>query len=490
MATTLIAPTTVPAEESPSVAPVFSRWRLLAIGTATVLAIGAAHAIVDIDIYWHLRVGNDLIATHSIRDAGSSFAFTLPGHGWVTTQWLSEVVLATVYNLGGLAAISVLRILLSVALLAVLGRQLLRGRRTVWGPIVFAVTACTAAAYFQERPQLFSLFFLVWLAGVMRDELVADRRYRMWAIVAVTWLWANVHGMWVMVSACYLLLAVGWLVESCTLNRKVLRAGGLAVMSTAVAVLTPAGPSLLVSPISFARATPQITEWQPTSFHSPVVVAFGVLVLLVVTAWVRGGASPVSRTEMVFVAGMFGFAMVSMRDVPPAAILLAPIVLSRLESSFPRLDRIDSHREGRVVGAVSICFLLVGLLGVVMKELSVPVVPGSVPRALAERIALDPGPHRVLDDYNASGAVILWGGAQTQVAIDGRADRYGAHFIADYTAMMTTVGQWQEELDALAPDYALLDQKVPLVRELVREGWTTVAYENKWVLLHAPGSRQ
>jgi hypothetical protein len=481
------APVTAEARNRSPREPVFSPWRLVAVGTAVVLGFRAVHPIFDIDLYWHIPVGNEIIATHSVRHAGAAFAYTLPGHSWVTTQWLSEVALATVYNLGGFTAIAVLRLILCLALMGALGWQLLRGHGTIWAPLFFAVAAYISAAYFQERPQLFSLFFVVWLAGVMRAELVDGRQARWWSVVSISWVWANVHGLWIMVPACYALLAIGRLLEARRRERSwttMLHPAGVALAAILVAALTPAGPRLLLSPISFASATKQIQEWQPTNFHNGVAVGFALLVLVAVVAWVRGG-SRVSSSEMVYVGGLTAFAMFSMRDVPPAAILLAPVVLHRVESSFPRLDRIDSVRERRLVAGVATMFLLLGAAGIVAKSFNTPTIPPTVPRTLAERIADDPGPHRVLDDYNASGAVIFWSGPLEKVAIDGRADRYGKSFIARYSQMMLTMGDWQHELASFDPDYALLDKRAPLARALTAQGWAVVGYEDKWVLLHS-----
>ncbi len=462
---------------------VLSPWRILAVATAVVLALRSVHPIFDIDLYWHIPLGNQIIATHSVSHAGASFAYTFPHSHWVTTQWLSEVILATLYNLGGFGAISLMRVVLSVALMAFIGWQLLRGTRTIWSPIVFAITCYISSSYFQERPQLFSLFFVVWLAGIMRDELAGHRTKHWWWVLAITWLWANVHGLWVMVPSCYLVLAVGRLADRRSW-RALARPVGIALASLVAASLTPVGPKLLLSPIGFAEATKQIQEWQPTNFHNGVSIALGVLVAAAVLAWVRGSRA-VSHSEIIYVGAITAFALFSMRDVPPAGILLAPVVLRRLETTIPRPDRSGSRREHRLVTAATGLLLSFGFVATVAQVVRTPTLPASVPVNLAAQIAHSPGPHRVLDDYNASGAVIFWGGPHTQVAIDGRADRYGARYIADYSKLMLTTGDWEEQLANLNPNYALLDAQVPLVRELTQRGWMILGFEGKWVLLRA-----
>jgi hypothetical protein len=248
--------------------------------------------------------------------------------------------------------------------------------------------------------------------------------------------------------------------------------------------LTPVGPKLLLSPIGFAKATKQIQEWQPTNFHNGVSIALALLIATTVLAWVRGSAI-VPNSEIIYVGGITAFALFSLRAVPPAAILLAPVVLRRLEMTIPRPDHSASTREHRIITALACLLLVGGLAATAVQFARTPALPAGVPTRLVTQISLEPGAHRVLDDYNASGAVIFWGGPHTQVAIDGRADRYGARYIADYSKLMLLTGNWQQQLADLDPNYALLDSRMPLVRELTQRGWMILGYEGEWVLLRA-----
>jgi hypothetical protein len=369
-----------------------------------------------------------------------------------------------------------------------MARQLLAGRHTAWASVIFAADLFVASSYFQERPQLVSLLLLVWLASVMRGELAGTARLRWWVVPLVTCVWANFHGLWLMVPVCYALLAIGVLIERLRGNRLASprRAVVIAVSSAAAACITPVGPKLLLSPIAFARATKRIDEWQPTNFHNNITIVLGLSVALIVAAWARS-KQDVQVRELVYVGGLTAFALGTLRDVPPAMMLLAPIVLDRVAATFPFPDRINTRREARTLTIVGTALLALVSLATVVRFTQTPSVPSSEPRALAQRIAATPGQHFVLDDYNTSGAVILWGGPRTKVAVDGRADRYGAAFLDHYYDLMQTQNGWRTSLRDVHPDFALLDHTVPLVRELHRMGWTTVGHEDKWILLAGPG---
>jgi hypothetical protein len=289
---------------------------------------------------------------------------------------------------------------------------------------------------------------------------------------------------------CYGLLAVGVFVERLRgrLDASPRRALAIVLTSLVAACVTPVGPKLLLSPLAFARATKRIDEWQPTSFHNNITIVLGLSVALVVVAWARSKQNAPIR-ELVYVGGLTAFALGTLRDVPPAMMLLAPVILDRVAATFPFPDRITAPREAKLLTVVGSALLALATLATVVRFVQTPSVPASEPRALAERIAATPGTHYVLDDYNTSGAVIMWGGPRTKVAVDGRADRYGAAFLDHYYDLMQTQNSWRQSLRDVHPDFALLDHTVPLVRELGRMGWRTVGHEDKWVLLAKPGVR-
>ena len=99
-------------------------------------------------------------------------------------------------------------------------------------------------------------------------------------------------------------------------------------------------------------------------------------------------------------------------------------------------------------------------------------------------------PERVLNDYNAAGTVLFFGGRGAQVAIDGRTDYYGAEYIERYLKTIRLEGDFEGMLDELAPTIALLDAGAPMAWYLqAHAGWVLLDTEEDWVLL-APGANQ
>ena len=57
---------------------------------------------IDPDLWWHLKAGQQMIDTRNIPHT-DDYSFTKQGSEWVAHEWLSEVILATIYRLTGLA---------------------------------------------------------------------------------------------------------------------------------------------------------------------------------------------------------------------------------------------------------------------------------------------------------------------------------------------------------------------------------------------------
>ena len=91
---------------------------------------------------------------------------------------------------------------------------------------------------------------------------------------------------------------------------------------------------------------------------------------------------------------------------------------------------------------------------------------------------------RVLTIYNASGAVLFYGGPTTKVSIDGRTDLYGGDYIERHVAALNLAGDFQGLLAQLDPNLALLRDASGLAWYLEHhEMWSRVLEEGEYVLL-------
>jgi hypothetical protein len=457
-------------------------WRVFALLSAVGFIASAVHPFRDVDVYWHVRLGKEILDARSITDIGQGWSFDFPTTTWTTTQWLAEILFYALYAHGGWEAIAAFQVLIAVALAVGLAHLLLRVHPSPWASVVYVLVLMVSSGALQERPQLLSMLFTLWLAGTARAILQHEQR-SWWLLLTVTAVWANLHGMWVLVPAVMGLLTVGHFLDRDAAGAR--RCAVLTASGVLGGCLTPVGWPLLFSPLRFAGAGELINEWQPTSFDNVYALLLGVLVSVVVLAWSRA-SRPTPLVEVVYVVGVVAFALVAVRNVPPAVLLLAPVVTARLEQVFPRTDAVSSEREHRVMCIMGLLALVALPLALGLRISQTPTLPSDLPIPLAQRLAQEPGEHRVLNEYNVSGVLLLWGGPKTMVHVDGRADRYGADHIRSHEDLLDLRGSWRSDLSASTANYAVLDEGRPLLDELRRRGWQEFARHGDYLLLRAP----
>lgn len=464
--------------------PAVSPWLVLASVAGGAAAVSATAPIGDPDLPWHLEVGRQILDRRTLSGIGSGWSFAVRDRGWTTTQWLSEVILTTAHDVAGFRGLQVLRLIVALVLVLGLARLLLLGTEAFWGPVVFTLTLLALGPFLQARPQLASLPLLVWLSRKAWDTLHTDLLPPLRSLILVTFGWANLHGLWVMVPVTTALLAGCALLQDRPGSARGLLGRGAACLI--VACLTPVGPALLLSPFRFASSTGNIEEWQPTTLRDPAAIVLDVLILLFVLAWVRSESS-IPSAEVLFVLTLLGFAMLAFRNIAPTSVLLAPVLVHRLQATFPRDSKADSARERRVLVVVASTLSVLALVvGAVRTSTRAPLGP-LLPYRLARELAADGRPHRVLNDYNVGGTLIHWGGARVQVAIDGRSDYYGGRGISAYLELLALKPGWRARLATLNPDRAVLQRDSPMTDQLLSSGWQRLDSQGSYLLLSAPG---
>jgi hypothetical protein len=464
-------------------------WLVLAGMVALLVPLRAAVGPMrDIDAYWHLLVGREILAGAPVTSAGHGWSFAPVADTWVSTQWLAEVALARLEGWGGLQALIVVRVVAIVASLAVLAGVTLVRRPPRAGVLMFAIGALMLSITVQERSQQLT-FLLAPLVGWWMERLWRDGRPpRCWVVLPLVVVWANVHGGWVILPIGLGVAAAARMVDRGWRDRSAHAALALAAGTLVAATVSPSGIDNVLAFRRFSSSTAQILEWRPVTFWDATAVPLAALLVVVLVAWGRGHARP-TRGEMVIVVATLVFATFAWRNLAPAVLMLCPLLVGTLARALgdpdPSTERPPLARTAFGVGAVGAVLALVVAFG------QNPVVDPSVPSGLIADVARATSGQRVLDSYNVSGPLLWFGGGpeHVSVAIDGRADRYGGAYIARYTDLVAAREGWQSTLDDLAPTAALLRRDEALSGVLVAErGWIVVGHEGEYVLLHAPGA--
>jgi hypothetical protein len=441
-------------------------------------------AVRDIDLYWHLRAGSELLAGTSPGDIGADWSFAPDPLPWVTTQWLAEVVLRLLHNAGGWSALIAYRTVTAALAVAILSHGTLRGRPTILAAFPFVIASTAAILVSQERPNQATLVGAALLGPVMVRGLAGIGLPRWWLLLPGTWLWANYHGGWILVPGVLLLLSFARVLDHGIRDRTARRSLLLGFVALLVGTLTPAGTESTFATLRFSAAAELIQEWMRTVPLADSGLLVTAMVFVIAVGWAR---STIPRSEVVVTVVLVVFSWTAVRNVAPALLIISPLVAERLSLAFPKVGRDPEPRWSAPLGVAIACVMTVAGIATIPGRSHLPVE--QFPVSLARQIGEMTGPQRVLNDYNVAGFILYFAKPEDQVAIDGRTDRYGAKYIKSYVGLKDLTGEWESLLTELDPTVALLEADSALAHVLVTEkSWTLASQDGNWVLLTAPSA--
>ncbi|MFC5728370.1 MULTISPECIES: hypothetical protein [Nocardioides] len=460
--------------------PLLARAWPATVGLA-VACVGASVAkqpFRAFDTYFHLRFGDEFRGSWSISDPGQPS--TASTNDWLPTQWLAQVGLSLVSDSLGTTGLVIVFAALVSALAA--GTYLLvrswasLPAATIVTPIV--LLACLPSV--SLRPQMLSFLFATvvvasW-AGVRRSRRVP------WWLVPLGWLWAVCHGMWILGVAMSLVLAVAVCVERRAGRRETLLMLSVPAGMLLAVCLTPAGPRLIASVLLVNSRAEYFREWGPPDLASAVGIPVTLLLFTAVLLTARRGH--LASVDVALLGLGTVFSLYSLRTLPLAAVVLAPLVgseLSRLRAQRTVRRTALGRPELTVVAGLSTLLVILA-----------PLLPDSGRDEAAEQLAafdarleaLRPG-EVVLTD-RVSGAVLLWTHPELDVPIHGYGDVYTDDELESYRVLVKVAPGWERTLSDLRPSAAVMPDDLPLTHALLQQGWSVTQQEQELLYLSPP----
>ncbi len=424
---------------------------LAAVAGVMTAAIVFTKGIRDPDYFWHLTVGR-LIATSGSVPSTDPFSFTWSGQPWTAHEWLSELVLYQLTDVGGATASLIVFAAVAGAVPVILAWSLRRlGARPLAVGLVVALTVWVMAPYVTVRPQAVSwLMIALLIAGLV--SLRAERPWQVLVLGPFFALWANLHGLWVVglgVVVLYLLFTLIGRTPFAGQWRWMVLATAVAVLGTA---LTPAGPEGILYPLRYVDAgdwgLANIQEWQSPDFHDASHLGLLVLILALVATGGRGAPGWMVALSWIGVA----MALAALRNSPVAAIVAAPALGLGLEHLLRHRDQARMRRElrpsvqlGRRIMeiAAAATIALVGIVIVVGQSGRSP-DDDAYPVAATDRLLVVAPGARVVGEYGWGGYLIsrLYdrGG---RVFVDGRNDMYAQSILEEYSTVRDAGPGWE-----------------------------------------------
>jgi hypothetical protein len=442
---------------------------------------GAMRPSPDPDSWWHLATGRWII-DHATIPRVDPFSWIADGKSWVAHEWASEVLFSSIDSWFGPAGLLIAQGLAVGAGLFVLRSALRRVVSNEWIVAIGLIAALYASSLMWSlRPHLISFV----LVAVFLETLVAYRGgradRRIWILVPVTILWANLHaGFLSGIMLVWVFAIVGGVERRKDAGRLLL----VAALATAAGALTPAGPEIYVFSIYLARVSNQVAEWQPPGIRDPL--AFTVTLLVLGTPALLAFTRKRCDAALLTTALVFGFlALGAIRNVWLAGLLVIPALTVALEGTawIPGPGPSSSH-ETRTLNLARVIVLVGGLFfafSVLSGTESTLRAEAPFPKAAAEELAtLEPG--RMANPYDWGG-YLIWKLPDFPVSADGRADLYGETILEDIQKLERLEPGWRAFLDDRDVKYVLWQEDRPLAQALrLLDDWTLV-YEDREAVL-------
>lgn len=425
------------------------------------VVVAAAGSITDNSFLWHVRAGTVQM------DAGEvlrmdPFSFSAGGETWRTQSWIADLGYGVLERWSG--DLSWVWPLVAITMTGTLALIALAVYREAANPVVVAVVlffvAWLVLRTLVPRPVVFSHLLLAALVVVL-----AHPRLR-WAIPLILWVWAGLHGSFVIGLGLIALEAVR------TRTRQLWGALGLSLVAVS---LTAHGLALWTVLSEFARnraALDLISEWAPPDLTNLGVAPYALFIGAILLAAARGR---IAARDLIVVAPFLIFGLTSNRAVIPAVLVLAPWVARAIELPAPS-QRVES---GVLNGAIAAALLVGGVwLGLARAE-SFP-DPEVFP---VEAVT-------TLEDGNlfhgdaVGGYLIYQSWPDRLVYTDDRAELYGVERFQEFVDARAGHEEWRTVFDRYEITQALLAADATGLQEVLEEsGWGLRHRDDDFVVL-------
>ena len=452
--------------------------------------------IADPDFWWHLRTGQFIIQTHTIPHT-DPFSYTMVGKPWVTHEWLSEILIYVLFQLGSYGLlILTFSILITAAFLLTYLRCPAETRPYVAG-FVLILGAISTAPTWGVRPQMISLLLASLFLFLLDHYRRNGNLYFLVALPFIMLIWVNLHagyflglvliGFFIAGGMINLLLS-GFLKNEQIVSVPTLKSILSLCITLGVCVLVtlanPNGVLIIIYPFQTLTSSSMqqfIQEWFSPDFHQLMWQPLAWLIVALIGAGIVSKKS-ISTTNILLTIGFGYAALISMRNIPFFALAAIPVLAEQV-GSLIKIRKVvyDPTRLFRLIVPI----LLVGILMITCLRF-IQVVQEQ-PRTEAENFPKtavnwlqDHAPTgNLFNSYNWGGYLIWRLFPQYRVYIDGRADVYGDAFILDYLSIYNAKPGWEDKLNTQDIQTVLVESDAPLAGVLSQSPAWHVSFKDR-----------
>jgi hypothetical protein len=471
---------------------------------------------------WHIRSGQQMLATHAIPRA-DSFSYTMPGHPWFAWEWLYDLGAGVLYSRLGLNGVIFLSALLIAGVFAGLFRKAVtRTRYPMMAAFLVVLAIFASSIHFLARPHLFTWAFTLIFWDILENATATGSARRLYWLPALMLLWVNIHGGFLVglaLMGLYFLAAV-WetmtaqMADERTAARTVARRLGMAGLLTFIATfINPYGYKLWLHIHEYLGSRfymNNIQEFLSPNFHGAAEKFFAALLLLSLLG-LAVNRSRLRASQLLVILFSVYFGLYAARNIPIASILLvltaSPLLAGAVEQGSaaeelaPRARNLflrwknfaartaatELRLSGHVLPLVAVVLTFVvclngGRLGA--RPLMLAHFDGKrFPMAASNLLAAQGIRSQVFNPDYWGGYLIYRLGPNYKVFMDDRHDFYGEPFVRDYIKVKRIQPGWQEVLDKNKVNWVLVPPDWTLANALKELPQWRVLYDDHHAIL-------
>ncbi len=454
------------------------------------IVLACADNFADPDLWRHLLIGRTILATGHIP-SHDVWSYTVAGFPMRNHEWLAEAMFALAYGWFGVIGLKLIKIGCASIAIAGLAAGLAQTAASVRiQRMVLILSAAALTTQMQFRPQLFSF---AWLSIVMATLAVEVYRppARLWPLVPMFALWANLHGgfttgLGALGIAASVLVAQDLLAG--TMPHRGLRIASVTVLAALATLLNPLGFGIwsnVMHSVSDPLLRLIVNDWvsMPRMMLYlwksggmgllQVAIALGLFAALFVSLAMAPKLDDAALTAVaiVFVAAAF----YAMRNVALGVIAVAIPLAHHVALMRPR--PVDAADRDFSPALAAIVIAMVGLAG------------GLLSRRLPTWEPMPSGAIAFLKDRNLRGNILnqfewgdylIWHLPDSRIFIDARAELvYPDSMMREYAEFYYDKADARRALDGHPTDLVLMKNGTGGCRVTEADsGWKVIYRDN------------
>jgi hypothetical protein len=482
-----------------------SRPRISALFIALAIALACADNFADPDLWRHIMAGNAMLHTGHIlvRDAWS---YSVAGFPIRIHEWLSEVLFALAYQSGGVAGLKLIKVLCAAVTIGALAIGLAQTAASIRIQRMILILAGGALTIqMQYRPQLFTFAMLSIVMATIAIEVYRGGA-RLWPLIPMFALWANLHGGFTTgLGALGLAASVIAIFEMSAgkIPARGRRLGIVTILAAGATVLNPNGIGIwtnVLHSVSDPLLRQIVSDWVPlpvllmsiwkTSAVGlmQLVLAlglFGAFLYSVVMAPTLDDA-PIMAVAMVFIGA--GFYMV--RNLALGVIAVAIPLVHHLDLALAKRARSDADSKSAELDPIPVRIAIL----IAVAAIAIVMFANRLPN-------FAPQPEGAVDFMNAHGLhgnilnqfewgdYIVWHQPQSRIFIDVRAELvYPDYVMREYADFHYGKPGAERALEKYPTDFILIKPEMSGYRLIASDPAWRILYQDRVAALFAPTS--